>query len=159
MKRLLPLILIAAVLITGCDKSTVTFPTTASSSPIIGKWVQQSEVIVLYVSGKQVYQKNLPVNANNYTEYRTSGVVANYTYVSPGSYTETDGSFNLSSDNSSLTMIVQGYTQNFQSNFVNSNTLTLTGSGVSGTGVLTYTINGVTYQADAASAVITMTKM
>lgn len=160
MKRLLPLVLLFAVLIAGCDKGTIVLTQPDPANPIVGDWKQQSEVVTLFVSGAQVAQKSIPVNTNNYVEFRSTGVLANYTYVIANNYTETDGTFASSNNNTTLSMTAQGYTQSFQTNFTNSNnTVTLTGSGVSATGLLTYTINGVTYQADAATAVITMTRM
>jgi hypothetical protein len=157
MKRTLPLLLIIALFFSSCVKS-VLLPTTADG-PILGKWKQQSQVAVLYVAGKEVTRKNIPVNANDYTEFRSTGVMASYTYVSANNYNETDGTFQISNNNTTLTMSLLGYTQPYQCAFVDNNTLTLSGSGASTTGLTSYTVSGVTYTADSASLIMTMVRL
>jgi len=154
MKKVLSLLLLITVLAAGCQKAELASSDYPDGGPIVGSWKQQSEMIVYYVAGKEVFRTNLPANANDHIEFRTSGVVADYNYNADGSVTEADGSYTISEDDASLSTLMQGTTQNFQCSFINNDTLTL-----SGTAPLNYTNNGVAYKADSATLIITMVRL
>jgi hypothetical protein len=144
MKKILAVLLMLTVLFAGCGKKN---DTPSDTARIIGKWKTGASTLIYYLAGKEVYRVTTAATVtNDYSEFRTGGVLADFTYISGTNYSEVDGSWAISG--SKITIVVQGQSQDYTFSFADDNTLNLTATV---TGTTAYYSNGAYHTADSVT--------
>jgi hypothetical protein len=159
MKKLLPIIFVALILV-GCNKKRdpTPDPVPSNSTLIIGKWKDGVSTSIYYKSGKETYRENFaaPNTLAGYYEFTTAGQLSFYNLV--GTVATLSGSYNYTLTNSGTVLHLTVGTTSTDSAiaFPDNNTLNITSTTIA---TVSYTVNGVLSYGDKQVDISTLIRL
>jgi hypothetical protein len=123
MKKFL-LVLSIALVFTSCKKNSDDLASV--SAKLIGKWKEGAATSIYYYNGIEVYREQLPADATKgYNEFKANSIVSFYNDLGKTTLNQTDGTYTLLNNNTTLHITIQGQTEDYQISFTDNNTINM----------------------------------